>query len=96
MIAGQDGQILDLIPTDTATVCTIVTDERSVAEEEEVRIGVEDGVACIATKAVYVPSIARWKPISISVSTSDSHHCCRTYQVRRPFLPQRSVDDRRR
>jgi hypothetical protein len=61
LIAGQDGQILDLVIADTAAVCTIVADERPVAEEEEVRIGVEDCAAGVAAKAIYVPSVARWK-----------------------------------
>lgn len=57
MIAGEDSQILDLVSTCTAAVCTIVADEGAVAEEKEVRIGVEEGSAGIATEAINVPSV---------------------------------------
>lgn len=89
LIARKDCQILDLVPADTTAVCTIVAYERPVAEEEEVRIRVEDGTAGIAAEAVYMPSIARWKPVSVSIS--QCHHSPgMTYQVRKPCLPRGS------
>jgi len=57
VIACEDSQILDLVSTCTAAVCTIVADEGAIAEEEEVRIGIEEGSAGIATETINVPSI---------------------------------------
>ena len=58
LVARQDGQVFDLIAACTAAVCAIVADEGAIAEKEEVRIGVEEGLASVASKAVYVPAIA--------------------------------------
>lgn len=68
LIARKNGQILDLVPADATAVCTIIANERPIAKEEEICIGVEDGSARIATEAVYMPSIAGWQPISIPIS----------------------------
>jgi hypothetical protein len=38
LITGEDSQIFNLIAAGTAAVCTIVANEGSIAEEEEVRI----------------------------------------------------------
>lgn len=38
LVAGQDGQILNLIVTHTAAVCAIVADERAIAKEEEIGV----------------------------------------------------------
>jgi hypothetical protein len=57
MITGENSQILNLVPASTAAVCTIVADQRTVAEQEEVRIGIEEGTASVASEAINVPSI---------------------------------------
>ena len=67
LIAGEDGQILDFVPTGAAAICTVVADERAVAEEEEVCIRVEESAASVAAEAVNMPTIARWEPVSISI-----------------------------
>lgn len=58
LVSGQDGQIFNLVSTVVTAVCAVVTYEGAIAEEEEVRIGVEEGAASVAAEAVYVPSIA--------------------------------------
>lgn len=58
LVACQNGEILDFVATVVAAICTIVADEGAVAEEEEIRIGVEEGAAGVAAEAVYVPSVA--------------------------------------
>jgi len=59
LVSREDRQILDLIAADTATVGAIITNERSISEQEEIGIRVQNGVARVAPKTVYVPSIAR-------------------------------------
>jgi hypothetical protein len=57
LVARQDGQVFNLIPTITATVGAIVAYEGSVAQEQEVCIGIEESAARVATKAVDMPSV---------------------------------------
>jgi hypothetical protein len=52
LVACEDSQILDLIAAGAAAVCTIIADERAITEEEEVRIGVEEGPAGITPETV--------------------------------------------
>lgn len=59
LVAGEDGKILDLVPTCTAAVGAVVADEGAVTEEEQVGVRVEKGQARVAAEAVNVPSIAR-------------------------------------
>lgn len=33
LVAGKNGEILDLVATGAATICAVVTDERAIAEE---------------------------------------------------------------
>lgn len=92
LVAREDCKILDLVPTDATAISAIIADERAVAKEEEVCIGVKNGTAGVATKTVYMPTIAGWKPVSISVS--QCHHCSLgPYRVRKPFPPQESGRD---
>ena len=58
MVACEDSQIFNFIPAGTAAVCAVVADEGAIAEEEEVRIGVEEGPAGVASETVQMPSIA--------------------------------------
>lgn len=57
LVSGQDGQILDLVAAAAATVGTVVADERPVAEEEQVRVRVEESATSVASKAINVPSV---------------------------------------
>lgn len=58
LIPCQYGQVFDLVVACAAAVCAIVADERSIAEQEEIGIRVEESAASIAAKAVDMPSIA--------------------------------------
>ena len=64
LVAGEDSQILNLVAAGAAAVCTVVADERAIAEEEEVRIGVEEGSAGITSETVQMPSIASCSSVS--------------------------------
>jgi hypothetical protein len=57
LIARQNGQIFDLVPTGAAAVGAIVADEGSIAKKEQVGVRVEKGAARVAAEAVNVPSI---------------------------------------
>lgn len=58
LVPSKDGQVLDLVPTGAAAVGAVVANEGAIAEEEEVRIGVEEGAAGVATEAVQMPPIS--------------------------------------
>jgi hypothetical protein len=64
LVACQNGQILDLVAAVVATVCAVVAYQRAVAEEQEVRVRVEQGAARVAAEAVDVPSVASWGGVS--------------------------------
>lgn len=68
LIACEDSQILNLVTAGAAAICTVVADERAITEEEEVRIGVEEGSAGITSEAVQVPSIASCRSVSYAVA----------------------------
>jgi hypothetical protein len=89
-----------------AAVGAVVADERAVAEQQEVRVRVEQGAAGVAAEAVNVPSVPR---CLVSVSHSQTalggggggchgvkvsrYHCVsegNAYQAQRPFLPRES------
>lgn len=89
LVAGEDGKILDLVPTCAAAIGAVVADQRAVAEEEEVGIGVEEGLARVAAEAVNVPSIAGWTMVSISIT--QRHHDESTYPVQTLFPPPKST-----
>lgn len=59
LVARENCQVLDLVAADTTAIGTIIADERAIAEEEEVCVGIEDSAAGIATETVYMPSITR-------------------------------------
>jgi hypothetical protein len=58
LVAGQDGQVLDLVAAMIATVGTVVAYQGAVAEEQQVRIRVEEGAARVAAEAVDMPSVS--------------------------------------
>jgi len=66
LVAGEDGQVLDLVAAGVAAVRAVVTDERAVAEEEQVSVGVEEGAARVAAEAVNVPSVAGCTAVPVS------------------------------
>lgn len=58
LVARKDCQILNLVPACATAVCAIVANERSIAEEQKIRVGVEQGPASIAAEAIDVPSVS--------------------------------------
>jgi hypothetical protein len=58
LISCQDGQVFNLITAMVTAVCAVVTYQGAIAEQQQVRIGVEEGAAGVAAEAVDVPSVA--------------------------------------
>jgi hypothetical protein len=58
LVTGQYSQIFNLVSTAATAVGAVVTDQRPVAEEEEVRIGVEQSTTGITAKAIDMPPIS--------------------------------------
>ena len=58
LVSGEDGKILDFVPTSTAAISTVIADEGAVAEKEQVGIRIQERAAGIAPEAVDMPSIA--------------------------------------
>lgn len=61
LVTGEDRQVFDLVVARAAAVGAVVADEGAIAEEEEVRVGVEEGAARIAAEAVEMPSVSGWR-----------------------------------
>lgn len=57
LIPGENREVLDFIAAVVAAICTIVTYQRAVAEQQEIRIGVEEGTASVTAEAINVPSV---------------------------------------
>jgi hypothetical protein len=60
LVAGQDGEILDLVAAVVAAICAVVAYQGAVAEEQQVRVRVEQRAARVAAEAVDVPSVSGW------------------------------------
>jgi hypothetical protein len=58
LVAGENGQVFDLVAAGIAAICTVVADEGAVAEEEQVGVRVKQGAAGVTSEAVDVPSVA--------------------------------------
>ena len=71
MVTSKDGEVLNLVVTTATRICAVVAYQGSIAEEEEVRIGIEERIACIASEAIYVPTVASYSP-SISLRSHRS------------------------
>lgn len=77
LVTSEDSQILDLVAAGAAAVCTVVADERAIAEEKEVRIRVEEGSAGITSETVQMPSIASCRRVlAMPSSSSGGDECC--------------------
>lgn len=86
LIAGENGQILNLVSARAATVCTIVANERAVAEQEQVRVRVEEGATRVASKAVDMPPVA-----GCDGSDIEWHNGCAAYLAQMLCLLQGSA-----
>lgn len=91
LVAGQDGEVFDLVIARAATVGTIVAYERAVAKEQQVRIGIEESTASIASEAVDVPAVASYSSVSMYAELMDGQQRTSTYPTRKPCPPQESV-----
>jgi hypothetical protein len=60
LVTCQDSQIFNFVAAMVAAICAVVAYQGAVAEQEEVRIGIEQGAASIAAEAVNVPSVASY------------------------------------
>lgn len=58
LVAGQDGEVFDLVPAVVAAVGAVVADQGAVSEQQQVGVRVEQGAARVAAEAVDVPSVA--------------------------------------
>lgn len=64
LVAGENGQVFDLVAACIAAICAVITNEGAVAEEEQICVGVEQRAACVTSEAVDVPSVASWEGVS--------------------------------
>ena len=64
LVSREDGQVFDLVATCVAAVGAIVADERAIAQQEQIGVGVEEGAARVASEAVDMPSIASCSTVS--------------------------------
>ena len=64
LVASQYREVFNLISAGVAAVCTVVAYKRAIAEEKEVGIGVEQGIAGVAAEAVKMPPKASYNRVS--------------------------------
>lgn len=64
LVSGENCQIFDLVSAVAAAVGTIVANERAIAEEKEVCVGIEERAASIAPETVDVPSVICFSSVS--------------------------------
>lgn len=93
LVAGEDGQVFDLVAAGIAAICTVVADEGTVAEEEQVGVGVEQGAASVTSEAVNVPSVAGCEGGMSVRRFAVNGTVVMTYRARKPCLPPRSAQD---
>lgn len=58
LVTSQYSQIFNLVSAAATAVGAVVADQRPVAEEEEVRVGVEQSTTGITAKAINMPPIS--------------------------------------
>lgn len=58
MVACEDGKVFDLVAARATAVGTIVADEGTVAEKEEIGVRIQQCTAGVAAKAINMPSVA--------------------------------------
>ena len=60
LIAGKNGKVFNLVHAAAAAVSAVIAYEGAVAKQQEVRVGIEKSIACVAAEAVDVPSVSGW------------------------------------
>ncbi|KAH8632094.1 hypothetical protein IG631_13777 [Alternaria alternata] len=86
-----------------AAVCAVIAYQRAVAEQQQVRIRVEEGAARVAAEAVDMPSVSGWAMLAYDMLGRWSGGVVvggrregggvpagNTYRVQRPCLPRGS------
>jgi hypothetical protein len=73
LVAGQDGEVFDLVPAVVAAVGAVVADQGAVSEQQQVGVRVEQGAARVAAEAVNVPSISRCA-MSVRCASSETRN----------------------
>lgn len=58
LVAGKNGEILDLVAAGAAAVCAVVADKGAIAKEEQVCVRVKNGATGVALEALEMPSMA--------------------------------------
>lgn len=57
LVARKDREVFDLVAARSAAVRAVIANEGAIAEEQKVRIGVEERVARVTSEAVEMPSV---------------------------------------
>lgn len=92
LVAGQDGQVFDLVSARAAAVCTVAADQRAIAQEEQMRIRVEQGVTGVTSEAIDMPSVAGWE--IQNQQGGRNKEPIPTYLIQKPFPPRESVKNK--
>jgi hypothetical protein len=71
LVAGQDGEVFDLVPAVVAAIGAVVADQGAVSEQQQVGVRVEQGAARVAAEAVNVPSVSRCA-MSVQCASSET------------------------
>lgn len=58
LVARKYSQVLDFVAASITAVGAIIADQRAIAKKEEVRVGVKQRAAGVASKAIDVPSVS--------------------------------------
>ena len=98
LVAGQDGEVFDLVAAVIAAVGAVVADQGAVSEQQQVGVRVEQGAAGVAAEAVDVPSVAGCGYVSGGCRAEWKARArrrvpvagCSAYLVRMPCLPRES------
>lgn len=99
LVAREDGQVLDLVAAVVAAVRAVVAYQRPVAEQQQVRVRVEERAARVAAEAVDVPSVPRCEvkcqygvPLENEAGARDVDVSMgNAYRAQMPFPPRVSV-----
>lgn len=61
LVACEDGEVFDLIPTGAATVRAVATDQRPITQHQEMCVRVEEGVTSAASETIDMPPLSSFK-----------------------------------
>lgn len=61
LVACEDGEVFDLLPTRAAVVRAFATNQRPIAQQQKMRIRIEEIAALAASETVDVPPVSSFK-----------------------------------